>query len=95
MAYNYIWDSVQQNRACGVIILSPAIKIARCTKHYIFATVLPFHFKFRKLASLNSRMVEILIRQNINFQFIEQLKNWLAVLYTDRSGSLSPSGTGT
>ena len=26
-----------------------------------------------------------LVRQNSNFQFIEQLKNWLAVLYTDRN----------
>ena len=40
-----IWDSVQQNRARrGYNFIT--IKIARCTKQHIFATVLPFPFKF-------------------------------------------------
>ena len=58
-AHTDIWDSVQQNRACEVIILI-ILSLSPCyTKQHIFATVQPFPLKVRTLVLTSSLYVEI------------------------------------
>ena len=54
----HIWESVQLNRACEVLILS-LYKIACYSKQHIFATVQPFPVKFRTFVSTSSVYVRV------------------------------------
>ena len=55
--YNYMGQCPAKSGLWGYNFIT--LKIARCTKQHIFASVLPFHFKFRTFVSTPFLCVKI------------------------------------